>query len=563
MSTHAAHTTVGAQVARDVIEADVVCVGAGVASLSTALRLLKQAHAAGAPKPHIMIIEKGAFVGAHVLSGAVLDPSALDGLLTADERAGLPVASTVTRETYCRLTASHALPVPWIPPMMQAHGFPIVSLSRLTAYLGELCERHGAEIYTEMTAAGLVEDGGRVTGVQIGDKGIDKHGNRTPRFEPGPVVRAKAVVLGEGGCGFLTEQFISAHRLNAQANHQTYAIGIKELIETPSRPERAGSIIHSFGYPLGTTYGGGFVYVMDATRVALGLVIALDYHDPLINPHDLFRAFKAHPRIRRVIEGGTAVGYGAKVLPEGGCFSVPGLSAKGVLIVGDGAGLLDCLRLKGIHIAMQSGIAAGDTLLDCWKSADFSEAKLAGYTARMQAMPGWAQMKRVRNVRAWFRHGELPGMMAAGMAVTTFGTLPPGRFATALDSKEMKKKAGITPDKVRALMTPPAAPALEPKLQLDRLTDVFHSGVTHNEDQPCHLKIVAPDRCISECLPAFGAPCTRFCPGQVYSLDDDGTRIRIDFANCLHCKTCRIKDPLDNIEWLLPEGGGGPKYNSM
>ncbi len=548
---------------RDTIEADIVCVGAGVASLSTALRLLKCAKAAGAPKPHIMVIEKGAFVGAHALSGAVLDPSALDGIMSPDERAKMPVASPVMRETYCRLTASHALPVPWVPPMMQAHGFPIVSLSKLTAYLGELCELHGAEIYTGMSAAALVEEGGRVVGIQIGDKGIDKHGTRTPRFEPGPVVKAKAVVLGEGGCGFLTEQLIKTKQLNADANHQTYAIGIKELIETPSRPDLAGSIIHSFGYPLGTTYGGGFVYVMDATHVAIGLVIALDYHDPLINPHDLFRAFKAHPRIRRVIEGGTVVGYGAKVLPEGGYFSVPKLSADGALIVGDGAGLLDCLRLKGIHIAMHSGIAAGDTLFDCLKSDDFSAAKLDGYAARMQATPGWSQMKRVRNVRAWFRHGELPGVMAAGMAVTTFGALPPGRFATALDSKEMKKQPGITPDKVRALMTPPTAPAIEPKLQLDRLTDVFNSGVTHDEDQPCHLKIVDPGRCIRECLPAFGAPCTRFCPAQVYSLDDEGTRIKVDFANCLHCKTCRIKDPLDNIEWLLPEGGGGPKYNSM
>jgi electron-transferring-flavoprotein dehydrogenase len=542
---------------RDSMTVDIVCVGAGVASLATALRLLRRIGAEGGSRkpPQVVIFEKGAQVGAHVLSGAVLDPESLLELLTAEEFAALPVESRVKSEAMFRLTGRRAIRLPWIPPLMRNRGMPLVSLTKLTQYLGRLCEAAGAEIYTGFPAAELLRSDGRVTGVRIGDKGVDKQGGHKPNYEPGPHVEAKAVVLGEGPCGMLTEHLIAEDGL-AGFNPQSYALGIKELLEIPVRPGLAGTILHTFGYPHDPhTYGGGFLYCLSDTQVAVGLVTALDYRDPELNPHDAFRAFKAHPLIQSYIVGGRVVGYGAKMLPEGGLNSVPALVSDGVLVVGDGAGLLDSLRLKGIHIAIQSGIAAGDALFEGWKNGDFSASALGAYPRRFQAMSGWRQMKRVRNVRACFALGTLPGMMGAGLSAFTGGLLPPGRFRLRPDHEGMRARTGNG----KGLEVSPADQAL----QMDRLSDLYHSGTRHEEDQPCHLRIPDPERCWKECIPEYGAPCRLFCPAQVYRLDEDGRTIRMDASNCLHCGTCEVKDPLRNIEWHLPEGEGGPRYAGM
>ncbi len=404
---------------RESMTVDIVCAGAGVASLATALRLLRRVGSPGGLRkpPHVVVFEKGAQVGAHVLSGAILDPEPLADLLTPEELAAVPVESLVKSEAMYRLSGKRAFRLPWVPPLMRNRGLPLVSLTKLTQYLGRLCEAAGAEIYTGFPAAELLRSGGRVIGVRIGDKGVDKQGRQKPNYEPGPHVEAKAVVLGEGPCGMLTEHLIVEQGL-AGVNPQSYALGIKELIEIPARPGLAGAILHTFGYPHDAhTYGGGFVYCLSDTQVAVGLVTALDYHDPELNPHDAFRAFKAHPLIQAYIRGGTVIGYGAKMLPEGGLHSTPALVSDGVLVVGDSAGLLDSLRLKGIHIAIQSGIAAGDALFESWKSGDFSANALAAYPRGFQAMSGWRQMKRVKNVRACFARGTLPGMAGVGRAV--------------------------------------------------------------------------------------------------------------------------------------------------
>lgn len=534
---------------------DIVCVGAGVASLAATLRLLKRIRKASGRRPHVVVLEKGAFVGAHVLSGAMIDPEPLSELLDENERRSMPVESVVGQDGICRLTPRHAFRLPWVPPPMRAKGFPLVSLTKFTQYLAKLCEAAGAEIYTGFAAVELLKDSGRVVGVRVGDKGVDRNGQHKPNFEAGPHIDAKAVLLGEGADGVLTEKLVANSKL-AGPNSQTYAVGIKELIELPADPKRAGTALHTFGYPLdGQTYGGGFVYGLNATQVAVGLVVALDYRDPQLNPHDLFRAFKAHPRIQRAIAGGKVIGYGAKMLPEGGLFAVPQLVADGVMILGDSAGLLDTLRLKGIHIAIQSGIAAGDALFECWQKNDFSLGALQEYPRRFHAMSGWRQMNRVRNVRASFARGTIPGMIAAGLSVVTGGFLPGGRRTMERDYATLKP--------VSAGSELPGAPSSDQALQMDRLSDLYHSGTRHEEDQPSHLKIPDPVVCCEKCIPTYGAPCTKFCPAQVYNLSDDGKSIRVDFANCLHCGTCEVKDPYRNIEWHLPEGDGGPRYQGM
>lgn len=547
---------------RDSLTFDIVCVGGGVATLATALRLLKRIKQAppgqSRPAPSVLIIEKGARLGAHVLSGAVLDPEPLAELLSKAERAKMPVASRVVSENFHYLTRQSAFRLPWVPAPLRAHDFPVISLSAFTQYLGQLCEAGGAEICPEFSAVELLKADGRVTGIRIGDKGLDKQGAPRPVFQPGPDIFGKVVVLGEGAFGKLTERLIAEQGLAAQANCQTYALGIKELYETPDRPGQAGTILHTFGYPHDhRTYGGGFIYCFSNTRVAIGLFTALDYRNPALKPHDLFRVFKTHPLVHSFLAGGRVIGYGAKIVPEGGFHSAPAPAADGVMIVGDGAGLLDSLRLKGIHLALQSGIAAGDTLFDCWQRDDFSAGALNAYPRRLHAMTGWRQMQRVRNVRACFTFGTLPGVIGAGLSIFTGGILPPGRWPLAPDWKHMRPKS--------AGLRNPAAPAAEAGdqgQQMDRLSDLFYSGTKHEENQPCHLKIVDRERC-KVCIPKFGAPCTLFCPAQVYSLAEEGDRIHIDAANCLHCKTCQIKDPLENIEWTLPEGGGGPNYVGM
>jgi electron-transferring-flavoprotein dehydrogenase len=297
---------------------------------------------------------------------------------------------------------------------------------------------------------------------------------------------------------------------------------------------------------------------MTESLVAVGFVVALDYWNAEVSPHELFRAYKAHPAIRSYLEGGRVVQYGAKVIPEGGYFATPELVSDGVMIVGDGAGLLDTVRLKGADVAVESGIAAGDTLYDCWKAGDWSRERLGGYAERLSRADGWQRLKRYRNVRACFQFGLLPGIVATGLGYLTRGLLPPGRMAMKPDHARLRPLKGSAD-----METKPAQHDMDKDLQYDILSDLYYSGTEHEEDQPCHLVIKDRERCLKECMPTYGAPCTRFCPAQVYELNDEKDGIRIQASNCLHCGTCQIKDPLQNIEWRLPEGGGGPRYKEM
>lgn len=533
------------------IETDVLIIGAGPAGLATALAILRGADGL---RPRVVVLDKGRSVGSHVLSGAIVDPSGFDGLLTPDEIAKIPCDAKVVKESFrSLLTRGASVKIPWVPPMMSSKGYPIVSLTKLTGYLAGIAAKEGAEIYTGFAVTDLIEENGRIVGARTGAKGLDKDGKPKDNYLPPEDIRAKSVVLAEGGSGILTEKLIADKGLHG-VRPQTYALGIKELIEVPAGTQTAGEVMHTFGWPSDfMTYGGGFVYHLSETQVMVGYVYALDYTRAEIDTFALFRRFKASSAVAPHIKGGKSVAYGAKVIPEGGFYAVPKPYAPGCVIVGDGAGLLDSLRIKGVHIALQSGRAAADAV-----RAELRDGHgLDTYPDRLAATPGYKEMKRVRNVRAAFSYGMPFGVAAAGLAWLTRGAIPWFRVPGCDEGDA----AALKPVVRTRLAAPPDGTEQASPVNPDRLTDVFMSGVIHAEDQPCHLRLKDPAACAA-CDTTFASPCTRFCPAEVYRREADGA-LRVDFSNCLHCKTCRIKCPKGNVDWTFPQGGDGPRYTRM
>ena len=530
------------------IETDVLVVGAGPAGLATAIALRRKDSGC-----RVMVLEKGRSIGSHVLSGAIVDPSGFKDLLTDEEIAKIPCEAHATKESFrAILSAGASLKIPWVPPMMHSKGYPVVSLTKMTAYLGQIAKKLGAEVYTGYAVTALVEEGGRIVGAKTGEKGLDKRGGRKSNYLPSEEVRAKTVVLAEGGCGILTEKLVHEKGMEGE-RPQTYALAIKELIEVPAGTQTAGEVMHTFGYPSDMfTYGGGFVYHVSETQVMAGYAYALDYRRPEIDPFALFRKWKASKAVAAHLKGGKTVAYGAKVIPEGGFYAVPKLHFPGCLIVGDGGGLLDSLRIKGVHIALQSGRCAAEAILAGMRGEAADVGAL--YERLVKRTSGWREMKRVRNVRAPFSWFVPFGVCAAGMAWLTHGHFPWWRLPGCDEGDHVGLKP-ICGAKAACADEIPAGLAMP-----DRLTDVFMSGTIHEEDQPCHLKIRNPDKC-AECERKFGSPCTKFCPAEVYRRDEGV--LQVDFSNCLHCKTCRIKCPYGNIDWTFPQGGDGPRYTRM
>ena len=532
------------------IETDILVVGAGPAGLATAIALLRRAKG---KKPTVLVLDKGRSPGSHVLSGAILDPRTLKDVLTEEEIAKLPCEAKVCKESFrCNFTAGFSMKIPWVPPMMSSKGFPVISLTKMTAALAQIAQKEGAEVYTGYAVTSLIEENGAIVGARTGEKGLDKDGQKKSNYLPSEEIRAKVVVLAEGGSGILTEKLIAEKKLQG-TRPQTYALGIKELIEVPAGTQTAGEVMHTFGWPADfNTYGGGFVYHVSETQVMVGYAYALDYTRAEIDPFRQFRRFKSTSAVAPHIKGGKTVAYGAKVIPEGGFYSVPKLHVPGCLIVGDGAGLLDSLRIKGIHIAIESAVAAAEAILAGGKGDAIGNK----YEELLKATPGWKEMARVKNVRAAFSYGMPWGVAAAGLAWLTRGFFPNFRIpgCDEADAKALKPldREALAREKANEVETSPVQP--------DRLTDVFMSGVIHEENQPCHLKIKNPALC-AECEKKFGSPCTRFCAAEVYRRE--GEKLQIDFSNCLHCKTCRIKCPYGNIDWTFPQGGDGPRYTRM
>jgi electron-transferring-flavoprotein dehydrogenase len=560
---------------RETLEVDVLIAGAGPAGLACAIRLHDSvaAHNAAHPDaplepPSILVIEKGIVAGAHSLSGAVLDPRALSELIPDWEARGAPVRQKVTREEIWLLSPKRkrTLPGLLVPPYLHNAGNYVVSLGELTAWLAAQARERGIEILEGVAGADVLLDGERVLGVRGQDTGVGRDGVPGPNYVPGADLRAKVTVFAEGARGSLTKKLIRALKLDESRHPQTYALGIKELWEVPEGNLPAGAIVHSLGFPLqqgplrgfAGPFGGSFIYGLDATHAVVGLVSGLDYEDPSFRPHDAFNALKTHPAVRALLRGGRAIGYGAKAIPEGGFYSMPRIYGDGFCLAGDSASFLNAARLKGVHLAMKSGMLAADAIVEALRAKNFSRWQLCRYEALFAASWAHEELRRVRNWRAGYARGFVRGAFHDLAQRFTRGRGIFDPIPVTADHATLRRMAE------RAENSAPA-PQPDGALTFDRVSDVFLSGTNHEESQPCHLCVPDVSICTQRCAVEYGNPCQHFCPAAVYEWVGEGPAgtLRINPGNCVHCKTCDIKDPYENIEWMVPEGGGGPRYNRL
>ena len=552
---------------RERLDADVLIVGAGPAGLACALhlaRLIRQHNESGA-KPElsaegIYVLEKAREIGAHQLSGAVLDPRALAELVP-DFATTAPLDTPVTDDAAYFLTVSRAWKLPITPPPLRNHGNYVISVNKLVKWLGGLVEQAGVNVFTQFAGAELICEGDAVAGVITEDKGRDKDGKPKDNFTPGYELRAKVTVLAEGPRGSLTKKLVAEKNLDG-LNPQVYSIGVKELWDVPPGRINPGWVAHTLGWPLDSSmYGGGWVYGLRENRISLGLVTGLEYHNPRFDPHEAFQLFKTHPFVRRILEGGKLVRYGAKTVPVGGWYSIPRTYLDGCLIIGDSASLLNAQRLKGIHMAIKSGMLAAETILDALLAGDTSAARLSAFRRKLDESWIASELRAVRNFHQSFQHGLWIGLAHTAVQFVTGGRglIDPMRMPAGYT--EYHKLDGALDG------ASPAPPRFQGDgvLTFDRLTDVYHSGTRHEEDQPCHLHVLDPSICVGRCVAEYGNPCQYFCPAAVYEMVEDkgGRRLKINFSNCVHCKTCDIADPYQIIDWVPPEGGGGPNYEGM
>jgi electron-transferring-flavoprotein dehydrogenase len=553
--------------------ADVVIVGGGPAGMACALRLsqLIDDHNARHPeaqlsKENIYVLEKAREAGQHCLSGALLDPRSMKELLPGFE-SDAPLDAEVHKEGVYFLTKDKHYKFPITPPPMQDHGNYVISINKFVKWLAGKVEEAGITIFTGFAGSELLYDGDQVIGVRTDDKGVDKQNQPKSNFEPGYNVKAKVVVLAEGTRGSLTKQLVQKFDLMKDRNPQTYGVGVKELWEVPSGRIKAGEVIYTMGYPLTTKeYGGAWIYGSKDNVVSLGFVTGLDYQDPRLDPQHVLQAFKQHPFIAGLLAGGKMIRYGAKSLPYGGWWSLPPLGGDGWMIVGDSAGFLNSQRLKGIHLAIKSGMLAAETAFEALVNNDSSAATLGKLTRRVETSWIKDELWPVRNFHQGFEKGLVAGMLNTALQEIFDGGLR-GRVPSHPGHERMKPLAKLAAD------GGPEAHMLGPskgdgKLTFDKLTDLYHSGTKHEEDQPAHLVIHDTNICNERCVKEFGNPCQNFCPANVYEMVDDsaapnGKRISLNAANCVHCKTCDIQDPYQIITWVPPEGGGGPNYDGM
>ena len=541
-------------VERDILEYDVVIVGAGPSGLAAGIRL-RQLCMENDQDLSVCILEKGSEVGAHILSGAVLEPTALNELLPDWKEKGAPLNTPVTSDSFVYLTKSSAIRLP-TPPQMNNHGNYIISLGNFCRWLAEQAEAYGVDIIPGYAAAEVLYENDQVIGVVTGDMGVGKDGEPTANYTPGAELRAKLTLIAEGCRGSLTKTLFERYNLRKDSDPQTYGIGIKELWEVDADKHRLGHVWHSIGWPLDLqTYGGSFLYHLEDNQVAVGFVVGLDYQDPYLSPFEEFQRFKHHPSVKSVLERGRRIAYGARALSEGGFQSIPKLTFPGGALIGDCAGFLNTPKIKGTHTAMKSGMTAAEAGFQYLVSN--STGELSGYSDALNKSWLWSELHRARNIRPAFRKGLWAGLVNAGLDTYILRGRAPWTMHHHEDHKSLKKASECVPIEY---------PKPDGVISFDRNSSVYLSNTNHEENQPVHLTLKDAAVPITVNLKDYDAPEQRYCPAGVYEIvvdENQDPSLVINAQNCVHCKTCDIKDVTQNIHWVVPEGGGGPNYPNM